>query len=148
MSTLGASDNDVTVESRSHEPIDDSRAALQNVANAALARSAHPRVANSESDGLLSLDLRLPFYRCLDSMLSRPLSNDIERARAMATLATLEVLLSNALHKGVSGPLELKYLQIKLSNPAIRTKLGLDTKQHNEGTGAPALDWLHLCGWR
>jgi len=138
----------ITASGSLEAAVEESRPDSQMVTSAALARAVQSKEGDSEADGMLPLDLRLPFHRCLDSIMFRPMSNDVERARATATLATLEVLLSNALLKGVSGPLETKYLQIKLSNPAIKSKLGLDLKQYTEGTGAPALDWLYLCGWR
>lgn len=113
---------------------------------------AETRLVNSREDtvelsSLLGPDDRLRFFRCLDNDLLPALIAPAERAKALKTMETMLLLLENALNKGLGEQGDHKYLQIKLSNPAIRTKLDLDGPASKQ-RGAPSIDYLHLCGWR
>lgn len=100
-----------------------------------------------ELSSLLGPDDRLRFFRCIDNDLLPALVAPAERARAVQVMETMLLLLENALEKGLGENGDRKYLQIKLSNPAIRTKLDLDGKASKQ-KGAPSVDYLHLCGWK
>jgi len=100
-----------------------------------------------ELSSLLGPDDRLRFFRCLDNDMFPALIAPAERTKAVKTLDTLNTLLENALTKGLGANGDTKYLQVKLTNPAIRTKLDLDGKASTK-RGAPSLEYLHLCGWR
>lgn len=121
---------------------------LSHTATAAEARAVLHREDTVEIEGLLGPDERLRFFRCLDNDLLPGLTSPAERIKIVKTMETLLLLLENALTKGLGDDGDVKYLQIKLSNPAIRNKLDLDSKASKEGKGAPSLDYLHLCGWR
>lgn len=110
-------------------------------------RRVESREDTVELSSLLGPDDRLRFFRCIDNDLLPALIAPAERAKAVKVMETMLLLLENALEKGLGEQGDHKYLQIKLSNPAIRTKLDLDGKSSKQ-KGAPSIDYLHLCGWK
>lgn len=91
---------------------------------------------------------KLQFYRCLDSDLLPAMMSSAERSKVIPVLETLQLILENALTRGLGEQADPKYLQVKLSNPSIRDRLRMDDKSMFHGKASAALDWLHLCGWR
>lgn len=131
---------------RASSPVSNPSALL--VASAAEARAAQRLSETVELDSLLDPSARLRFYRCIDQDLLPALLAPAERTRALEVMQTLFTLLDNALTKGLASTgADTKFLQIKLANPAIRKRLDLDAPKSMQ-KGAPAVDWLHLCGWR
>lgn len=110
-------------------------------------RRVESREDTVELSSLLGPDDRLRFFRCIDNDLLPALIAPAERAKALKVMETVLLLLENALNKGLGEQGDHKYLQVKLSNPAIRTKLDLDGPGSKQ-KGAPSLDYLHLCGWK
>jgi hypothetical protein len=66
----------------------------------------------------------------------------------LGVLATILLLLENAMDKGLEAAGDPKFLQIKLSNTAIRQRLDLGNEISKHPAGPPALDWLQMSGWR
>lgn len=131
---------------RASSPVSNPSALL--VASAAEARAAQRLSETIELDSLPDPSARLRFYRCIDQDLLPALLAPAERTRALEVMQTLFTLLDNALTKGIASTgADPKFLQIKLTNPAIRKRLDLDAPKSVQ-KGAPAVDWLHLCGWR
>jgi hypothetical protein len=110
-------------------------------------RRVESREDTVELSSLLGPDDRLRFFRCIDNDLLPAFVAPAERAKALKVMETVLLLLENALNKGLGEQGDHKYLQVKLSNPAIRTKLDLDGPGSKQ-KGAPSLDYLHLCGWK
>lgn len=146
-SSPGATSRDLELEhARPSSPINNPSALL--VASAAEARAVQHLSETVELDSLVDPSARLRFYRCIDQDLLPALLAPAERTRALEVMQTLFTLLDNALTKGLaSTEPDPKFLQIKLTNPAIRKRLDLDAPKSLQ-KGAPAIDWLHLCGWR
>ena len=118
----------------------------RSVALAAEARAAEAR-GNSAQIAKHEIDT-LRFYRCLDQDLLPPLLAPAQRAKMLGVLATILLLLENAMNKGLEAAGDPKFLQIKLSNTAIRQRLDLGNEISKHPAGPPALDWLQLSGWR
>lgn len=118
----------------------------RSVAAAAEARAAHAR-SSLASPTVEDIDT-MRYYRCLDQDLLPPLLAPAQRVKMLGVLATILLLIENALNKGIGDSGDVKYLHIKLSNPAIRQRLDLNNEISKHPAGAPALDWLQLSGWR
>lgn len=118
----------------------------RSVAAAAEARAAYAR-SSLGSPTVEDIDT-MRYYRCLDQDLLPPLLAPAQRVKMLGVLATILLLLENALNKGIGDSGDAKYLHIKLSNTAIRQRLDLNNEISKHPAGAPALDWLQLSGWR
>ncbi len=118
----------------------------RSVAAAAEARAAHARTG-LEASRIEDVDT-MRYYRCLDQDLLPPLLGPAQRVKMLGVLATILLLLENALYKGIGDSGDAKYLHIKLSNAAIRQRLDLGNEISKHPVGAPALEWLQLSGWR